>query len=84
MERAARLLAAHDEPGAQAALDCLKLDRLSPEGAILMRAVAARLGIVPPSFAVGTRSLPWGIGNPGAQVALFDSFWGAASELEKA
>jgi hypothetical protein len=73
-----------DDEGAQAALDAIGLDRLSIDGAILMRAVAERFGIPKPQCAIGTTSLPWGIGNLGAQISLFDAFSGAARELEKA
>jgi hypothetical protein len=76
-------LSAGDEGNAQKALDLARIERLSPEGAVLMRAVAAELGISPLAMAVGRRSLPWGTGNHSAHLALFRRFGGAASQFEK-
>jgi hypothetical protein len=83
LDRAAERLSADDEAGAQHELDAIGAKYLSPEGAVLMRAVAKRLGISFPDIPVGTRSLPWGLGNLGAQLSLFDTFSKAAFELEK-
>jgi hypothetical protein len=80
---AARLLRAGHEREAQTALDLVGLDRLSPEGAALARAMAAKLGTAPPSLPVGTKSLPWGNGNHVSYVELFCRFGGAAAALEK-
>jgi len=76
-------LTAGDESGAQLALDLAKIERLSPEGAVLMRAVAEELSIPPLEMRIGMRSPPWGVGNLGIQIALFRQFGGAASEFEK-
>jgi hypothetical protein len=84
LTRASAYLTVGDEGKAQQALDLAKIDRLSPEGTILMRAVAEELGIAPLAMAVGTRSLPWGIGNLGVQIAQFRRFGGAARAFEKA
>ena len=81
---ASAYLTAGDEGKAQQALDLAKIDRLSPEGKVLMWAVAEELGIAPLEMAVGTRSLPWGIGNLGVQIARFRRFGGAARAFEKA
>jgi hypothetical protein len=81
--RASAYLAIGNETRAQQVLDLARIERLSPEGAILMRAVAEELGIAPLDIPVGTRSPPWGIGNLGIQIALFRQFGGAASEFEK-
>jgi len=81
--RASAHLTVGDEGKAQRALDLVKIERLSPEGAVLMRAVAEELGISPLEMAVGTRSLPWGVGNLGPQLALFRHFARAAAEFEK-
>jgi hypothetical protein len=83
LSRAAEHLTAGDENRAQQALDLVKIERLSPEGAVLMHAVAKELGVSPLEMAVGTRSLPWGTGNLGPQLALFRHFGGAATEFEK-
>lgn len=81
--RASAHLTVGDEGKAQQVLDLVRIERLSPEGAVLMRAVAEELGISPVEMAVGARSLPWGIGNLGPQLALFRHFGRAAAEFEK-
>ncbi len=82
LDRAAGCLDIGCEPAAQAALDKARLDRLSPEGEVLMRAVAKRLAIPPLDMAVGIKSLPWAHRVAGSAY-LFDDFAGAASELHK-
>jgi hypothetical protein len=81
--RAAEHLSAGDEDKAREALDRVKIERLSPEGDALMRAVAAELGISPLDMAVGTKSLPWGATNHFTHLALFRRFGGAAFAFEK-
>jgi hypothetical protein len=81
--RASVYLTAGDDDKAQQTLDLVKIERLSPEGVAVMRAVAEELGIAPLEMAVGTRSLPWGIGNLGPQLAMFRHFGRAAAEFEK-
>jgi len=83
LAQAADHLSAGRQAEAQAALDAAKLDRLSPEGEVLMRALAARLGVAASDMSVGTRSLPWGVGNLAADLRLFDAFAGCAAALEK-
>jgi hypothetical protein len=68
---------------AQSALDAANLDKVSPDGAQLMRIVSARLGVVPPDMPVATHALSWGIGSPG-DLALYDLFADQAFKLEKA
>ena len=81
--RASAYLTGGKPDQAQQALDLSRIDRLSPEGDVLMRAVAEDLGISPIELPVGTRSAPWGIANLGVQIALFRQFGGAALEFEK-
>ncbi len=72
------------QAAAQDALNASKLDRLSPEGAALMAAVADRFEIKAAVMPVGIRCLPWGAGDVGALAELFDPFADAARALEKA
>lgn len=73
-----------DEAGAQRALNRAGLDRVSPEGAVLVRAVARRLNVEPPDFLIGTRSAPWGAVGVASDLLRFDGFAGSAARLEKA
>lgn len=82
--RAVDHLTAGDEESAKEALDLGRIERLSPEGAVLADAVAAELDISPLGMAVGIRSLPWGGLDHVAQLALFRRFGGAAHQFEKA
>ncbi len=81
--RASAYLNAGDEGNAQQALDLAKIECLSPEGTVLMRAVAEEFGISPLKMAVGTRTVPWGIRKLGTRLALFRRFGGAATSSRK-
>ena len=84
LNAAARKLNEGDEAGAQQALDASGLTRLSPDGAVLMRAVAGSLGI-------GPLDLPWADGPRlwraeviAAHLPLFKVYAPAAGLLAKA
>ena len=67
---------------AQSALDAAKLDKVSPDGAQLMRVIGARLGVASPEMPIANQALSWGIGHPG-DLALYDLFADQALKLEK-
>jgi hypothetical protein len=70
----------------QRMLDGLKLPRVSPNGARLMRTIAARQGLALPNVAVATQQLGtiWNKEDITSFARLYDGIQGQARELEKA
>ena len=83
LARAAVYLNGGDTGAAQALLDRAGFTHISPEGAALMKAVAARLGIAAPGMPVLTRNSLWQVQDVARFAPLFDSFSGTAAWLEK-
>ena len=59
VEQAATLLSSGQIEKAQQALDRARLPLVTPDGALLMRAVGRRLGIAPPVVALGDEPRRW-------------------------
>ncbi|WP_189049131.1 hypothetical protein [Aliidongia dinghuensis] len=82
--RAAEHLTVDDEAAAQACLDRASAGTLSPEGAMLVRAVAARLGIDVPAIPIAKRMPLWDRRFVEGLAPVFDRFAEAADWLDKA
>ncbi|GGF45847.1 hypothetical protein GCM10011611_60360 [Aliidongia dinghuensis] len=82
--RAAEYLTVGDETAAQASLDRAPAGTLSPEGAMLARAVAARLGIDVPATPIAKRMPLWDRHFVLGLAPMFDRFAEAADWLDKA
>lgn len=82
--RAAHYVSAGNVVAAQNCLDRAMPPTLSPEGAMLAKAVAARLGLMVPSIATYERMPLWDRGFVARLAPLFDRFVEAATWLEKA
>ncbi len=81
---AAEKLSEGDEAGAQQALDASGLTRLSSDGAVLMRAVAASLGIAPLDLPWTDGPRLWRATDIAAHLPLFKDYAPAAGLLAKA
>jgi hypothetical protein len=81
--RAALLLENSNQAAAQATLDRTGIERLSPEGHMLMRAVAKRLAISVPAVPVLNRSLNEAPSQTAWMASHFDRFERFAAMFEK-
>lgn len=73
-----------DEAGAQTALDASRLSRLSPDGAALVRALAASLNIAPLELPSAYGPRLWRAADIAAHVDLFKQYARGAGPLAKA
>jgi hypothetical protein len=81
---AALKLSEGDEAGAQTALDASGLTRLSPDGAVVARAVASALGIAPLDLPWAGGPRLWRTEDIAAHLPLFKDYAPAAGLLAKA
>lgn len=82
--RAAEYLTAGDTESAQHCLDRATTRTLSPEGAMLAAAVAARIGLIVPEMAVNPRMPLWDRDFVAHLAPLYDRFAEVAEWLDKA